>query len=195
MASDEKRKIIFSIIRETTPAIILGDLTIEILAGLALANMYELYELIPGLLMIVPGLMSLRGNISSTLAQRIGSALHIGVISWDLGFNRELKENVKASIILSVIAAILLTMGASLITLIAGVRSIGFFGFLMITSMTIMVTTAIQLIITITLSMYVHKKGIDPDNVIIPLITTMNDVIVVYVLFFVAKFVIVFYKI
>ena len=190
--ADDERRIIVSIIRETTPTIILGDLTVEILAGLALANMYELYELIPGLLMIVPGLMSLRGNISSTLAQRIGSALHIGVISWDLGFNRELKENVKASIILSVMAAILLTVGASLITLITGVKSIGFFGFFTITFVTIMITTAIQLVITITLSMYVHKRGIDPDNVIIPLITTMNDVIVVYVLFFVAKFVLTF---
>ncbi|MHA1626698.1 MAG: magnesium transporter [Candidatus Asgardarchaeia archaeon] len=190
--ADNERRIIISIIRETTPAIILGDLTVEVLAGLALANMYELYELIPGLLIIVPGLMSLRGNISSTLAQRIGSALHIGVISWELGFNRELKENVKASIILSAIAAILLTVGASLITLLTGVKSIGFFGFLAITFLTIMITTAIQLIITITLSMYVHKRGIDPDNVIIPLVTTMNDVIVVYVLFFAAKFVLTF---
>ena len=49
--------------------------------GNILMYMSYLFEIIPGLIIVVPGVIALRGNISTAFGSRLGSAYHLGIIS------------------------------------------------------------------------------------------------------------------
>ena len=70
-------KIVKSISKELSFTLIVADLSLEIISGGLLTGIKEFYYLLPGIFLIIPGLMELRGNISSNLAQRLGTALHL----------------------------------------------------------------------------------------------------------------------
>ena len=170
-------KIMIKIIRETTIALLIFNFLFELTAGALLSEIGNFNLLLPGLLLIVPGLLEMRGNISSSFAQRLGSAVHLGIVSWESKFNEEIIENLKAVILLSLINVILLVSGSYVLALIRGIKITNIFGLFLIS----ILTTLIALLFipaTIIVSLYFHKRGIDPDNVVIPILSSLNDVII-----------------
>ncbi|MFX1475080.1 MAG: magnesium transporter, partial [Promethearchaeota archaeon] len=107
----KERSVVWQIYREAMPVLLLTALA-ELLAGGLLQNIECFYAILPGLVVLVPGLMQLRGNISTSLAQRLGSATHLGLISWKQGFNTPLRSNIKASLVLVTVMSFLLGLGA-----------------------------------------------------------------------------------
>ena len=76
--------------------------------GNILIFMSYLFETIPGLIIIVPGVIALRGNISTAFGSRLGSAYHLWVISRENMWNDELKQNIIGSIVLSILVSAIL---------------------------------------------------------------------------------------
>ena len=69
-----------SVIKESFIALLicaLGDL----FAGIILGNMTFFLETFPGLLVIIPGAIGMRGNIFGSFASRLSTNLHIGIVS------------------------------------------------------------------------------------------------------------------
>ncbi|MEM0320291.1 MAG: hypothetical protein QXS67_02625, partial [Candidatus Nezhaarchaeales archaeon] len=66
------------------------SLTINILAGIGLALMRGALEELPGMLIMIPAFLQMRGAIGGTLASRLSSALHMGIIEPRLKFSKEL---------------------------------------------------------------------------------------------------------
>ena len=69
-----------SIIKESFIALLicaLGDL----FAGIVLGNMTFFLKAFPGLLVIIPGAIGMRGNIFGSFASRLSTNLHIGMVS------------------------------------------------------------------------------------------------------------------
>ena len=52
----------------------------ELFAGSILGKMHERLDLIPGLIILVPAIMGLRGNIGTALGSRLSASLHLGII-------------------------------------------------------------------------------------------------------------------
>ncbi|MDD4249506.1 MAG: divalent cation transporter, partial [Methanosarcina sp.] len=69
-----------SIVREALPFELMATVG-GVIAGIILSGMTSELEMIPGLIVIYPGLLGLRGNISSTLGSRLGRAIHMGLIT------------------------------------------------------------------------------------------------------------------
>ena len=70
------RRIIFDILLQATPVVILTSLG-ELLAGSILGKMHERLDIIPGLIILVPAIMGLRGNIGTALGSRISTITQI----------------------------------------------------------------------------------------------------------------------
>jgi mgtE-like transporter len=69
-----------SVIKESLIALLIcaiGDLC----AGIILGKMTFFLEAFPGLLVIIPGAIGMRGNIFGSFASRLSTNLHIGIIS------------------------------------------------------------------------------------------------------------------
>ena len=60
---------------------LLGSAFLSLGAGLALGLALDLFTQLPGLMLLLPGAVGLRGNIFGTLAARLGTGLHSGLLS------------------------------------------------------------------------------------------------------------------
>src|SRR3989344_9704472 len=80
-----------------------------LLAGLALFSYKQELFLLPGLLILLPGFLEMRGSISGSFASRISSGLFVGVIRPQTHHLTKLfKGNIAASFVLAILVSLLL---------------------------------------------------------------------------------------
>jgi mgtE-like transporter len=169
-------------LKQSLPLLIICGLG-GIIAGSTLGFMVDLLKSIPGLIVIIPAIIALRGNISTTFGSRLGSAYHLGVINAENMWNEELKENVIGSLVLSFLVTI--TIG-----IVAYITTIIFFNInpnpLKIISIVIiagLVSGLILTLLTIGIIYAVFRRGYDPDNITGPALATFGDIITMFSIF------------
>ena len=178
-----------SIVREALPFELIATVG-GVIAGIIFSGMTNELEMIPGLMVIYPGVLGLRGNISSTLGSRLGSAIHMGLIT---GFDRnnpELTNNISGSLILSFITAILLGVLGHFVSLALGFESAGIFKLILICVISAVTSGVILSFVAVLLAIGMFRFGFDPDNVVTPSIATIGDIISMFMLFLSAKLVV-----
>jgi len=161
---------------------ILGGL----LAGLFLTLMTSQLEAFPGLLVLIPGAIGMRGNIFGALGSRLNSNLHIGTLSPELKKSKILNQNIASTIILTVIMSILLAFMAKGFTILLGFQSMSIIDFTIISVLGGILSGIILLPATALISLKSYENGWDPDNVTTPLITTAGDIFTIPALFLAA---------
>lgn len=180
---------ISSIVREALPFELIATVG-GVFAGIIFSGMTKELEMIPGLIVIYPGVLGLRGNISSTLGSRLGSAIHMGLITGFDRHNPELINNISGSLILSFITAILLGFLGHFMTLAFGFESAGAFKLTLICVISAMSSAVILSFVAVLLAIGMFRFGFDPDNVVTPSIATIGDIVSMLMLFFSAKLVV-----
>ncbi|MCK5559847.1 MAG: magnesium transporter [Thermoplasmata archaeon] len=174
-----------SIIKQSLPLIILCGVG-GIFAGSVFGNMTELLLAMPGLIVLIPALMNLKGNIHITLGSRLGSAAHMGLISIDELWNKELRENISASFILTIILAVFAGFFAYITCNIFGLPIINPLILIAIAVVTAVLAGVILIFSTILIIILAFKRGLDPDNITAPILATVGDLITLGCLFFIA---------
>lgn len=169
-------------LKQSLPLLILCGLG-GIVAGRTLGEMTELIKNIPGLIIIIPAIIALRGNISTTFGSRLGSAYHLGIIDADNLWNEELKQNIIGSLILSILIS-------TIIGFLAYIASIIFFNFtpnpikiILIVILAGILSGIILTLLTIGIIFAVFKRGYDPDNITGPALATFGDIITMFCIF------------
>ncbi|MGC8816435.1 MAG: magnesium transporter [Candidatus Hadarchaeum sp.] len=163
---------------------------IEILAGSVLEGMKERVTVtLPGLILIIPPLLDLRGNVNGALASRLGTALHTGILEPKLSMTDELKVNVISSLILNLAASATIGLIASLIGLVLGMGAINFVSLIIIAVAAGFISGVILTALTIFISVFSYVRGWDPDNITAPLMATIGDLITMISIFIVVLFV------
>ncbi|MDV0447222.1 hypothetical protein MsAg5_11010 [Methanosarcinaceae archaeon Ag5] len=180
---------VFSIVREALPFELIAVVG-GIVSGVILSGMTDELELIPGLLVIIPGVMGLRGNISSALGSRLGSAIHMGLITKADFKNKELTNNIIGSMILTVIVSTFLGILGHYISLLLGLESAGLLQLVTISLLSGFFSGIILSIISTYLAIGTFKFGFDPDNVVTPSIATIGDILSMIMIFIIARLVI-----
>ncbi len=77
-------------------------------AGIYLGSVREVLELIPGLMVLLPSIIDMRGNIAGVLASRLSSSMHLGEFSIDFREGCTLGDNIRASFVVTVLIAFVL---------------------------------------------------------------------------------------
>src|SRR5262245_7229219 len=93
-------------VRQSFVALALNSST-SLIAGAFLSSITSTLERYPGLLVLVPAAIGLRGNIFGAFGNRMSTAIHTGTFRWSLKREAVLGQNVAASVAL--------TMGISLV--------------------------------------------------------------------------------
>jgi mgtE-like transporter len=151
---------------------------IEILAGNVMDGMKERLTItLPGLILMVPALLDLRGNVNGALASRLGTALHTGVIEPKLSMSNELKVNIISSLILSLMASATIGAFACIIGVILGIASLNFVALMSIAVVAGFVSGVILAGLTVFISIASYERGWDPDNITAPLMATIGDLV------------------
>lgn len=165
------------IMREALPVLVLTTLG-GITAGVFLENVKnDMVVKIPGLLILLPAILGNRGNIAGALGSRLSSALHLGLITPELKWNKTLSSNLYATILLNIIISLLLGIVAWSAYEIAGFP--GQASIIKLTLIALIAGTIAGIflaLLTILLAIYTSAKGMDPDNILIPLVSTVGDI-------------------
>ncbi|MCD6381499.1 MAG: magnesium transporter [Candidatus Aenigmarchaeota archaeon] len=165
-----------SIIKQSLPVLLLCIFG-EILAGLVVSNVKIYLDILPGILVLVPVVMGTRGNILGIFANRLTTGLHLGTVYMRLRKNPTLSTNLKAAILLSFVIAILSGIMAHYSCIFLGFKSMGLIKFILVSTIASVLSDTSLIFVSVFVSFYSYKNNIDPDNIVIPIITTMSDVI------------------
>jgi mgtE-like transporter len=158
------------IVKETFPAEVVSIVG-DILAGIVLIILILPFKSFLILILIIPPLLSLRGNITAPFIARTARDLVIG--EFDL---RSWIENVFATYCLSLITAIL-------IGFISLILNFLFFKILIITGALIILLPVISINLTLLFSIpistflnyFTFKYGLNPNNIVNPIMTAIGD--------------------
>lgn len=150
---------------------------VALLAGLTLGHNTERLEDLPGLLLMVPAAIALRGNIFGALGSRLGTAIHAGTFRLSLRPSSVVGENVLASLALTISTSLALALLAKAAAVVFGVAdSISTGGFVVISMIGGTLASAAVLVTALALTSGSVRFGWDPDNVTAPLVTAVGDV-------------------
>ena len=163
-----------SIIKESFIALFIcaiGDL----IAGLILGKMTFFLETFPGLLVIIPGAIGMRGNIFGSFASRLSTNLHIGILSPKFEFSEQLNYNIFSSFVLTLVLSLFLGIVAKILCILFNQPSISLMDFILISVIAGVISNMIMLPITMLVSFKSFEHGWDPDNITSPIIAAFGD--------------------
>lgn len=147
----------------------------DLIAGIVLGKMTFFLEAFPGLLVVIPGAIGMRGNIFGSFASRLSTSLHIGLIAPHFEFSEDLDNNVFASFVLTLVLSIFLGIVAKLFCILLHYESIALMDFILICTIAGLISNLIMLPITMLISFKSFENGWDPDNITSPIIAGFGD--------------------
>lgn len=147
----------------------------DLIAGIILGKMTFFLETFPGLLVIIPGAIGMRGNIFGSFASRLSTNLHIGLISPEFEFSEELNHNIFSSFVLTLVLSLFLGIVAKIFCILLHYQSMELIDFILICTIAGLISNLIMLPITMLVSFKSFEHGWDPDNITSPIIAAFGD--------------------
>lgn len=160
-----------------------------LLAGIGLCLMTDMLQLLPGLMILIPPAIAMRGNVYSALVSRLGTSMHLGLFSPTLKKGNVLYQNVYASLLLTMILSVILGFLAKLVADAFGMANTEYIslpGFILISVIGGLISGIILLGIAILVSIIGYRRSWNLDNVSSPIITSAGDMITIPTLFLAA---------
>ena len=157
------------------------SITGGLVAGMLLASLKDQLILIPGFLILIPGFLEMKGNISGSLASRIGSALHLGTIKAEMKNTSFIRENILATFSLVIIVSFVLGLFSLAATYLF--FRVVYLKIIYIALVGGIFANMIMIPSTIYMSFWLFRHGYDPDNIMGPYVTTTGDVLSMFSLF------------
>ena len=154
--------------------------TAGLVAGIALGSVTGTLITFPGLVVLAPGALGLRGNIFGALSSRFSTMNQLGEFRFSRKFSSPMGQNIYAAVSLYISCSLILAGIAKIITEAFGVpNAISFSEFFTIAVIGAIVPTIVVLGVTVFLTRICFKKEWDLDNVAAPLITATGDMITI----------------
>jgi len=166
-----------SVVSQSLVALALNSST-SLVAGAMLGAITGTFERLPGLLILVPPAIGLRGNVFAALGNRLSTAIHSGQFRPTLRRGTVLGDNVVASLLLTSGLSLALAVVAKVVAIAVGVHdSISVFELATISVLGGLLASAIVLVATVLLALGAVRFGWDLDNLVAPIVSTLGDVL------------------
>jgi len=162
------------IFKESIVVVIMSSI-MGVFSGTLLSSNEEIIYAIPIFIMILPALNSLIGDMATVLISRLTTHLYIGLIPPKIQFSKSLKEN-----FIGLLLTIVLSLG---FLLILGYGVVFFSGMVIVNPLiiiiiiifTIMILFFLMFIFLFISAIFLFKRGKDPNNFLIPFVTSSAD--------------------
>jgi mgtE-like transporter len=151
-----------------------------IFAGLFIFAFIELLSVKPWMLALYPGILSMRGVVGGFLSGRLTTALHLGTIK-GVGFGEEnngLLSLWGSTATLALVSSLFLGLTTTLFGIFLWQTTILDWATIL---STVVATMGLSLLlispITIAIAFLAYRKGLDPDIIVYPIISTIADIL------------------
>jgi len=157
-----------------------GDLA----AGLTLGSITGTLDRLPGLLILVPAAIGMRGNVFGALGSRLGTLIHTGDYRLSRRTDTPVGQNIAAALLLSIsMSAALAVLAKVLIVMVAIPGAISIADLLVVSMVGGLLSSLVVLGITVGVSSMSARRGWDLDNVAAPIVTAAGDMVTLPALF------------
>ncbi len=184
MTEPTKRSLSTTIILQALPTL-MGAAMLGVIAGLILEMSSGTIDRFPGIFIPIPIFMALTGGIGSIVGSKFTTAHHLGTLTTTEG---KLEVYLGNSVIIIVTGAFISILVGVLTILMSELFSLPlpgqnpYLSTLLLCIITGVSCTIISVFIAIIVGQVAFRKGIDPDNVIMPLVSSFGDVFAIAVL-------------
>ena len=152
--------------------------TTSLLAGAMLGSITATFAKFPGLLVLVPAAIGLRGNIFGTFGNRISTTIHAGTFRMSTRPESVLGQNVLAASSLTLVMSVVLAVLAKAVAVALGLSdTVSILTLVVISVVGGVLASVVVLGATLGLSGGAVRYGWDLDNVNAPLVSTLGDVV------------------
>ncbi len=156
----------------------------DLLAGLTLGAITGTLEDLPGLLVLVPAAIGMRGNIFGALGSRLGTSIHTGTFRLSRRRDTVVGQNILAAAALTLAVSAALAVLAKTIASAFGVSdTISLADFFVISIIGGVLSSIVVLALTLGVAALSVRRGWDMDNVAAPLVTAAGDMVTLPTLF------------
>jgi mgtE-like transporter len=164
-------------VRQSLVALGLNSST-SFVAGAFLGSITGTLERYPGLLVLVPAAIGLRGNIFGSFGNRLSTSIHAGTFRWSLRSETVLGQNVLASMLLTMAISLALAVVAKAIAVGFGIDdSIDLLSMSTVSIVGGVLGSIVVLAAALGLTGGAVRNRWDLDNVTAPLVSTLGDVL------------------
>lgn len=144
-------------------------------AGLTLAHITPTLEALPGLIVLIPAAVGMKGTIFGAIGARIGTASAAGTFEPTLERGSELRRNVWVALLTTLASSLWLALLARLVAAAFGGPSVSIWALLAISVVGGALGSAFILLMTVALSVVSHRRRWDLDAVATPMVTALGD--------------------
>ncbi len=156
----------------------------SVAAGILLGKNTDRLEQLPGLLLMLPAAIALRGNVFGAMGARLGTAIHSGTYRMSLRPGSVVGENVMGSMMLNLMLSLSLAILGKAFAVVFGVSgSISLAEFIAISVTGGVLASFVVLAVALLLASLSVRYRWDPDNVTVPLVSSAGDIITLPSLF------------
>jgi mgtE-like transporter len=168
-----------AIVAATLPLLVVLTI-VELWGGLFLDASKDVLTTYPSLLTLVPGIIAVGGNLGSVLASRLSTAFHLGTLSFD-PTDETLAGNAAATLALAATLFPAVGAGAWVARYALGDAVLPVLTVVLIAAASGLVLAVVAIGIATVATYAAYRLKLDPDDVVVPVVTTTCDVLGVVV--------------
>lgn len=163
--------------RQSLLALGLNSLT-SLVAGAFLGAITGTLERYPGMLLLVPAAIGLRGNVFTGFGNRLSTAIHTGQFEPTLRRNSLLMQNVLAAMTLTAAMSVVLAVVGRSVAATAGLtRTIPLADLVVVSAVGGLLASVAVLGASVGLALGAVRYGWDLDSVVSPIVSTLGDLL------------------
>lgn len=148
----------------------------DLLAGLALGFMTSSLTRLPGLFVLIPAAIGMRGNIFGALGSRLGTGIHAGLYEPSKERAGFLSQNARGSVVLTLSTSLFLGVAARVVSVAFGLDSISVWDFVAISILGGVLGSIVVGASAVGISVLSYRRSWDLDSVSAPLVTAIGDI-------------------
>jgi len=165
------------IVRESI-FVILICIVLDLQAGVLLDLNLSSFLQWTALLLLIPSYLAMGGNIGTILGSRLTSALYLGTIEPKFTkWTKTAKENLAASLLLGLCSFFFVGMVTFVASVLLGLSFPDVGRLLLLTVVSGFLLIACLSLLTFFTAILAFRRGLDPDNIVAPIIATSGDLI------------------
>lgn len=164
-----------AILRLGLTALSIG-IVITLAAGLILGAMDSLLEELPGLLILAPAAIGMRGAIFGALGARLGTGMLTGQLDGTWTRRSFLGQNVEAAALLSISTAVLLAAVAKGVAGILRINVIAFTDLVVVSIVGAVLSSIAVMAVVLALTRTAERRRWDMDAIATPIISATADI-------------------
>ncbi|NMJ86506.1 MAG: ABC transporter permease [Thaumarchaeota archaeon] len=164
-----------SMLRTTMP-ILIGMAVLGVVSGTILQSFEKQLLIYPSILFLIPALIGIGGNLGTIFGSRFATCIHLGILEFKFS-NPIFRNNIIAILIVNIIIFLILGFMSYFIINLIGIGVLSLTNVVLLSFFAGLILTSALIPTAIFVAYISYRKGLDPDDTIIPTVTPTGDII------------------